>query len=181
MGEKNKTKKSFCSSTVVVWSCLCLFVMSCAGCEPLRKKFIRQKKKDKEDSRIQPILNPIDYPPATHSAMERYEAHYSLWKVWDREIMQAIHERKSDKKIRSLLEQMLAQLDGMRAQAAPERQGEIDGLRAAYQNVQASLDKPAALRNMYSLEKQLLANSKKIRRELNPKQLQKEGETGGPD
>ena len=165
----------------VVWFCLCLFVISAAGCEPLRKKFIRQKKKDKENSGIQPILDPIDYPAATHSAMERYQAQYSLWKVWDREILQAIHEKRSDKKIRSLLDQLLAQLDGMRAQAAPEQQGEIDGLRAAYLHVQASLDKPVALRNMYSLEKQLLANSKKIRRDLNPKQLQKEGEPGGSD
>ena len=126
-------------------------------------------------------MEQIEETKAPEDLFGFYEAGYCLWRVWDREILQAIHEKRSDKKIRSLLDQLLAQLDGMRDQAAPEQQGEIDGLRAAYLHVQASLDKPAALRNMYSLEKQLLANSKKIRRDLNPKQLQKEGEPGGSD
>ena len=57
----------------VVCMGLVLVSLLCGGCEPLRKKFIRQKKQDKEISGTIPILEPIDYPEKIHSSAEDYQ------------------------------------------------------------------------------------------------------------
>ena len=52
----------------IIFICLLSVSLIAGGCEPLRKKFTRQKKKDQETSAIIPILEPIDYPEKVHSS-----------------------------------------------------------------------------------------------------------------
>ena len=74
------------------------FILSSIGCEPLRKKFVRQKKKDENAQQFIPVLDPIDYPAAVYSAEEGYRKHYSLWRVWHKELMVSLDEQGIDRR-----------------------------------------------------------------------------------
>lgn len=66
-------------------------MLSVSGCTPLKKKFTRQKKVDKEnDPKFIPVLNPVEYEERKVSAEENYKYHYSLWKVWNKDLLQTI-------------------------------------------------------------------------------------------
>ena len=80
--------------------------LTSSGCTPLRKKFTRKKKEDKEQNqKFIPVLEPVDYPEKIYSSLDRYKHHYSLWKVWEKDLIQTIEEDGSDKRQKYLLSQ----------------------------------------------------------------------------
>lgn len=150
---------------------LCIVTVFSSGCEPLRKKFTRKKKGEQKQETV-PVLTPIDYPPSRHSVKERYQYHYSLWRVWDKELMQTMDHKASDKKQRYLLEQIIVQLNEMKKWITSEKQSPLEALIRDLQQIQDRMAEPRPLRSRSSLKKKLELNAKKIRQNFNPSLLQ---------
>lgn len=146
---------------------LCVFVALFNGCEPLRKKFVRKKKSVKRQEFI-PVLEPVDYAVKARSGKERYSHHFFLWKIWQKDLMLAMEEDKSDKRQKYLFGEVIGQLNEMRAlidgQKLAKFEVAIDDLRS----VREKFDRPSSLRNMLLIKKALRLNGKKIRGEFNP-------------
>ena len=68
--------KIWARSAIGIIIFLFLSTVLMTGCEPLRKKFTRKRKKDQE-SEIMPVLDPIDYPARMDSPERRYRHFYS--------------------------------------------------------------------------------------------------------
>lgn len=152
-----------------ILAALCVLSLALTGCEPLRKKFTRKKKEEARG--IEPILTPIDYGTPQISPQERYAQHYSLWKVWHADLIEAINEEGSDKKQRYVFSQMLVQLEEMKKWVAEEKQEQLTAFIEETASLEKELDKPAALRNNFSFRKKLELVGKKIRGSLSPKAI----------
>src|SRR5437899_1682173 len=94
------------------FSLILVFLISSLGCEPLRKKFVRQKKKEQKEE-FEPVLDPIDYPAAVHSPTQDYKHAYGLWKVWNKELLQEIETNDNEKRQVYLLNESIEQLEAM--------------------------------------------------------------------
>ncbi len=154
---------------------LCVLSLALTGCEPLRKKFTRKKKEDAKQ--IEPILTPIDYGTPDISPEERYAYHYSLWRVWQEEMIEAINEEESDKKQKYLFSQILLQLDEMKKWIIEEKKGELETQMGKMSSLQSELDKPAGLRNDFSFRKRIELIGKDIRNTLSAKIVYPPSET----
>jgi len=165
--KKYKSQHFLSVSTFIC--CLCVLALTVSGCTPLRRKFTRKKKKDRELSqKFIPILEPVDYPKKVYSSRERYKHHYSLWRVWDRDLLQTIERHGSDKRQKYLLGQVIEQLEEMRKLLADEKQVELTGLIDNFQDVRQVYEKPVAMRNKFSIRKKIELNAKKIRNGFAP-------------
>lgn len=150
-------------STVLI---LCLLIS--AGCEPLRKKFIREKNKNKP-SQFVPVLDPVDYPAAHESSKDRYDYHYSLWAVWERDLIKAIDEKVYDKKLQYTLSQEVVQLEEMKKYITESKAQELGLILDRIYKLQDQIvNKPAQMRNMYSIKQSLEAASRDIRHNFKP-------------
>ena len=69
--------KSKIAFHVLVCAVLVSFVLALEGCSTLRKKFVRQKKKEDKQEFV-PVLDPVDYPDVVKTAGGIYEHHYML-------------------------------------------------------------------------------------------------------
>ncbi len=152
---------------VVSW---CVLTVSLGGCTTLRKKFTRKKKeKTSQAGLFVPVLDPIDYPPPTISVSERYQYHYSLWKIWYRDLLENLERRESDKRQRYLLGQAIASLEEMKKWLNAEQQAKFNRCIDDWQEVLAMYDHPAAMRSDVTIRRKINASAKKIRDQFNPK------------
>src|SRR3989338_3029470 len=140
----NRQKRLFYVSIVSVF--LLLAVMTTSGCEPLRKKFTRQKKKDQGgSSKFIPVLDPIDYPDKVVTPQESYRHYFSLWQAWDKELVMRIEEHASNKKIDFTVHQALAQLTEMEKLLTGEKQKQLGQYIAQLREAQKDLAQPIAI------------------------------------
>ena len=147
----------------------CAFVLLTSGCATFRKKFIRQKKKDANINQGDlPILEPVDYPEKVYSPLDMYKQHYSLWKVWDRDFIQAVESNSSDKRQIYLLEQAVGQLEEMKKALTDEKQAEFAILIDELRSVGKIYEKPFATRNRFSIIKKVERHASKIRNQFAP-------------
>jgi len=152
--------------------CLCVLFLALSGCAPLRKKFIRKKKKDQAtDSKFIPVLDPIDYPEKIYSAEENYKYHYSLWKVWNKDLLQVIERGGSGKRQKYLIDQSIKQLEEMRDLLNDAKQAGLTELVGKLKGVRQDYDKPSSMRNNFSIRSKIKRNAKKIRNGFSPKLL----------
>lgn len=167
-----KIKFTFNSLTIMM---LCVAV-TLSGCAPLKKKFVRAKKKEEKEKFI-PVLEPIDYAARTQSAEEIYRSHYSLWKIWEKEALNATLESKdlvsskNDKKVISAIAQMIEQMKEMRKLLIEEKQPPLDSLIAKLLDVQQTIES----KQVYStpqLDRQIKRISKEFRSKYSPQALQ---------
>jgi len=129
---------------------LCMAVLvSSAGCEPLRKKFTRQKKKGDVSNEIIPVLEPVEYPVKQHDAKEEYAQHYSLCKVWlsdfdtSRRQMMLIN----DKRMMASLDGALKEIDEMQSILKDAGKDQLAKIKEQVQWVHDEFAKPQAFRN----------------------------------
>ena len=108
------------------------------GCEPLRKIFTRQKKKEKESTEI-PILDPIDYRDKIYSVEQIYREHYSLYQVWLKDLLIIIKDKESVKRKIYNLDQALAQLKIMRQLVSDDKKKEMARLSEGLENIKKNL------------------------------------------
>lgn len=148
--------------------CLGVLMSSAGGCAPLRRKFTRKKQKKAQQTEFIPVLDPIDYPARMVSAEERYQSHYSLWKVWQEELIQEIDHKGSDKKQRYLLAQVIVQMEEMQKWLTQEKKATLGTFIAEFQRIAQMYAEPKPMRNMLSIKKQIESNVKKIRGQFQP-------------
>ena len=159
----------------VLLVCAACFVLifSSLSCEPLRKKFIRKKKSVENTSeKFIPVLDPIDYPPVEHSAWERYKLHYSLWRVWYRDLMTTIDEQGSDKRQRYLMDQMIVQMEEMDKWIVASKKSELSALISDLRKTEGALDDPAPMRNRSIFKSKIEQNAKKLQDGFKPQELE---------
>ncbi|MBN1870718.1 MAG: hypothetical protein JW847_09105 [Candidatus Omnitrophica bacterium] len=167
MGYIRHNKKWF--SGAIGICCFCLLVFALGGCSTLRRKFTRKKKQDSEESqRFIPVLEPVDYPEKTQSPLEKYKRHYSLWRVWDRDLLQAIDNDDSDKRQKYLLGQAVEQLEEMGQLLNDTKRSELILLITKLRKLEDQYNKPVAMRNTFSIKKTIERNSRDIRNGFAP-------------
>jgi len=168
--KKYDLRRIILSTSFICFLCAVFLIIS--GCVPLRKKFTRQKKKDKlTDPRFIPVLDPIEYPEKIYSAEEKYRYHYSLWKVWDKDFLQVLERDGSGKRQEFLLSQSIEQLEEMQVLLNDAKQAELKGLIGKLEIVRQDYDKPSSMRNKFSIRSKVGRNAKKIRNGFSPKVL----------
>lgn len=167
MNDKRNVK--FCFPAVLFICCLCILTLTANGCAPLRKKFIRKKKQDAEQARqFIPVLEPEDYPEQYHSPEEQYRHHYSLWKVWHKDLLQAVESNGSDKRQLYLLNQTIEQLEEMGQWLAAGKQAEFMAIVEETRVMREDYNKPALMRNKNVMKDKIELNAKKIRKNFVP-------------
>ena len=174
----NDRRNEYYLSVLSVLVILCVLTVSVGGCTSLRKKFTRKKKEKTNEQAFIPVLDPVDYPAPSVSPEERYRYHYSLWKVWQRDLVKNIDNKGSDKNQKYLLGQIIAQLAEMKKWVTGARQKELSEAIGEGNAILAMYERPAALRSSFSLKRKVEASAKKIRSRLNP-EMMKEFLVGG--
>ncbi len=148
---------------------VCFFIVFCIlGCEPLRKKFIREKNKDSQSQEIVPVLEPKEYPVKSMSVEDQYRYSYSLWRVWYRDLIQAIDENSSEKRQIYLLNQELKQLEKMSELLAEEKKELLAPIIKDLRGLIKQIQRPAKLRNIFVIKKRLRNIAKKVHDNFRP-------------
>ncbi|MBI5415243.1 MAG: hypothetical protein HZA29_00340 [Candidatus Omnitrophica bacterium] len=168
MRRKIRQRNEIYGRRLVLLVCLSIFVTLSSGCASLHKKFVRKKKENKEEQAFIPVLDPVDYPARSVSPEERYRYNYSLWKVWQRDLVQKIDSRGSDKNQKYLVGQIIVQLEEMKKWINDTRKQELSGLIAAWRDVLVLYDQPAALRSSFTVKRKVESAAKDVREKFNP-------------
>ncbi len=156
---------------LVVVAMICSFLVG--GCQPLRKKFIRQKKDDGRNSQTEVIFEPQDYSPEKFTAEEKYTKNYNLWVIWGKSLEETIEEGSSnEKRYKYFLNKGLEALREMRLYLKDNKKAELDEMIATFEKMYQEFNKPYALWNKVRIRNQASNNSIKIRTSFNPKDLQ---------
>lgn len=149
--------------------CLAVAVAGISGCAPLRKKFVRKKKEDSNaEAKFVPVLNPIEYPTRQESPEEAYKYHYSLWKVWNRDLLETVENDGSDKRERYLINQSLEQLQAMHDLLNDESKAQMAGLMDELSDVLKEYDKPESFRSKFSMRSKIQRYARKVREQFTP-------------
>ncbi len=148
-------------------ACLVVTSISFSACEPLRKKFTRQKKKDASaDQDFIPVLEPQEYPSVQQDPVQNYKQHYALIKAWYRDMWTALEERGSDKQQRYLLKTIYGHIDDMRKLVGPQEQRKLDELAKVLSYYDSALGVPAPMRNVPRIRSDLRAFDRMLRNKL---------------
>jgi hypothetical protein len=139
-----------------------------SGCETLRKKFVRQKKKDREGQELIPIFEPVDYASQMISPEEQYKRFYSMWKIWNGDLIKTIDGEEPDSLIKYNVDQSIVQLTEMRKWLNEDKKIELDKTIKVLQSVQKDMEAPAVMRNPFQMKMKVERNAKAIRNSLNP-------------
>ena len=158
-----RKRERFCFAAI---SCVVIFIFlaSVTGCEPLRKKFTRQKKKVQESEEI-PILEPIEYPKTVMTAESLYKRSYSFWKAWQKDLSDSIVNSTSSKRQLYLLNQVISNLVQMQALLVPERQQGLKDIIVRFQKIQSEIKSPVPMRAATSLKTDIDLLEKRVRLE----------------
>ena len=152
----------------VVFIIFISFSLASLGCEPLRKKFTRKKKKGQEVSEeMLPVLSPIDYAPKIYTPEEKYRHSYGLWKIWSKDLLEAVDEKDNDKRQKYNLSQAIVQLTEMKKLVVEDKQKELEAIVMDFNKINNELDKPQPMRDYFFIRKTIEQSSKKIRNNFN--------------
>lgn len=141
--------------------------MVCSSCQPLRKKFTRKKNEEKTEKFI-PILEPVDYAESSVSIQQKYNHHYLIYRVWEKELMAGLEHGENDKRMRHSLEQLLSNLEEMEKVVPLEKKMVLTQILDQYKSANAYFDKPKALRNNDSFISDLRKYERETRKNLKP-------------
>ncbi|MGE0269166.1 MAG: hypothetical protein AB7S78_12010 [Candidatus Omnitrophota bacterium] len=148
--------------------CILLGVaLICSGCQPLKKKFTRKKKEEKEEKFI-PILEPVDYGESNVSQQQRYNHHYLIYRVWEKEFVAGLERDDSDKRLKYALEQVIINLEEMGNLIPLDKKKTLNETLEHYRVSLNFLEKSKALRNYDSYISQLRRFERDVRRNLKP-------------
>jgi len=143
--------------------CFLFVALATEGCEPILKKFRRQKKKATEESSEIPILEPIEYPKKIYSAEDVYKKHFSLWKIWQNDLIENMGNTDNKKRLFSLVGQVATNLSEMQKLLSQEKQS---GLKKAIDTLgkfKNDLAAPVSVRSISSWKTELKLMEKNIR------------------
>ena len=141
---------------MVVVSGLLIVSLMTSGCVNFRKKFIRQKKKDAEQTNeFIPVLEPEVYPEKVYSPPADYKYHYSLWQVWSKELSTAITNNESQKRQLYMLTQAMTQVDEMQKLVTEDKQKGLNDVLKKLGSLQETLKKPAVMHDNFVIQNQI--------------------------
>ena len=106
-----------------VYGLASLLLLSC-GCASLRRKFIRKRKKPKQQEEM--VIAPQDYSKQQLSVDIAYMNYYNYWKSWHTELLQFLHMGANAKKIRSCFEQIILNLERMKGLLNEKKASQLD-------------------------------------------------------
>jgi|GEM_PF-425042 len=157
---------------IVVIVAVLVASLSLTGCESLRKKFTRQKKKDKmAEADFIPVLEPEEYPAPEQNPPVNYKNHYALVKAWYKDLWTMIEEQSSAKRGKYVLKQIYGHLDEMQKLVAPAKQAEVARLRGFLKYYDEALGDPLPSRNISRMQSDLRAFDRQLRA-LSPSKMQ---------
>lgn len=145
MMTKQNERRRWLSACAV---CLTITVLL-TGCEPLKKKFVRQKKKDKEGTGdFIPVLQPEDYPAPKHGPEDAYAQQYSLFNVWISDFADNFETMDNEKRLMNDLDAALKAVDEMIRLVKPPVADDLGKIKAQVQFLREEYTKPKAFRNI---------------------------------
>ena len=146
-----------------------------SSCETLRKKFIRQKKKDlSESAELAPVLEPQEYPAPENNPLENYKQHYALVKVWYGDLVSGVIEKDTDQKVKYALAQVNSHLDQMAGMIKKEKQSDVKKLKDLLVYYKAAIDLPNAVRNRAKIQSDLRTFDRELRHDWRPDVIKKD-------
>ncbi|MDP2654013.1 MAG: hypothetical protein Q8Q08_08285 [Candidatus Omnitrophota bacterium] len=139
-------------------------LMTAAGCEPLRKKFVRKKKADQSQrEELQPILDPIDYPDQMATPAELYRQHFAFWQVWSRDLLTDLEEGASDKRILFALAKVRVEVEEMGKLLTGSKQQSLARLGEQLAGVENDLKFSSAVRGRETIKRELESIGRAVR------------------
>jgi len=152
--------------------CVSIAVMSLfSGCAPLKKKFTRKKKEGDQQQKFVPVLEPIDYEVVQYSPQERYHQAYSLWAVWQKDLLLSMEKKVNSKNQKYLLDKIVVQLEEMKKWLSNDKKLKLEDVVLEYKDIRDKFQNAVNLGNIRSVKRQIESNGKKIRLEFSFKSL----------
>ncbi len=148
-----RKEKSIQSLWSVACPVLCFVFLAATlqGCEPLRKKFTRHKKGEEVQKEYEPILDPIDYPDKVYDPQADYRYRFSLFQVWETELLAGMNDQASAKRLQSFLQNILIQLQEMDKLVVEEKRSGLQKAMQGYQRMIETLKQPSQFYNLRDL------------------------------
>lgn len=141
---------------MAVWAMCVIVIFTYCGCTPLKKKFIRQKKKDKETSSdFIPVLEPEIYPVKTASPADTFAQQYTLLKIWVSDFADNYETIGNDKRMVGDLNSALKAVDEMIGQLASASSEDLTALKKQIVWVRDEFEKPSSFRNISRINSEL--------------------------
>ena len=150
---------------------VCIILLTATSCEPIRKKFIRKKKEGQIISETVPLMLPEEYPVAARSVESLYRQNYSLALVWINEMMIAVQENESNKKLIFTHQKLISQLAQLKEFLSPAAHQKWEAINVLAQGIEKGTQEPQELRDKMKMVKQLRVLDKKIRKDLRPTEI----------
>lgn len=153
---------------------LCLVMMIVlTGCASLKKKFIRQKKKDKEGAGdFIPVLEPEVYPVKETGPSELYAQQYSLFNVWVSDFANNFETIDNNKRMVNDLDAALKSINEMIGLVKSPVSEELAVIKGQVQLIRDEFTKPEAFRNRTKISGELRNVDKTIRKKYKPSLVQ---------
>ncbi len=150
--------------TVFVFFLLGLFCLTTlmTGCEPLRKKFTRKKKVGKENLEYEPILDPIEYPEKVYDPKADYRYYYSLFRVWEKELIAGLDDQASLKRLNYFLNNMIVQLEGMEKLIIENKVKGLKVLVKSFNEIQDDFKRPLQRYSLQDIKRKVKSLAKKV-------------------
>ena len=157
-------KRKHNGMTAVTFLMLGILVVSVflEGCEPLRKKFTRKKKKERTEETEVPVLEPIEYPAKAYSPQAEYKKFYSLWRVWVKELSNGLDGNALKKRKVYMMNQAITSLAGMQSLLPAEKQGGLEKDIKKLQQMLKDFESPVMTRNISSWQNELRSIEKDV-------------------
>jgi hypothetical protein len=108
--------------TVAICIVSCIFLLT--GCETMRKKFVRKRKKTESTEPM--VIVPRDYSAHPFPSDVLYKQYFVYWKSWNQELVESLNDRLSYKKISDCAQQALMNLKKMATYLEEEKAKELD-------------------------------------------------------
>jgi hypothetical protein len=142
---------------LITVSLMLMATFSLSSCETLKKKFTRHKKGENQQTELQPVLEPQDYPSPDKNPPDVYKQHYALIKVWYKDLWTGIEQPAiaTDMTVRYSIKQMLDQLEQMKPLLKSEKAAGLGKLQDLLKFYQTSLDHPRIMRNYSRIQSDL--------------------------
>ena len=155
--------------TFMVYVVLAGLCFASSGCEPIRKKFIRQKKNDKNAvSKRVPVLEPELYPSKENDPFAAYKHHYELFRVWVRDLDAVLMAKSPRRKQLYVYNQAVKHLEAMENLLDGKNSEDIARLRKELAQVNRVLFETPGINPESAARDHLRMADKLLRKNLKP-------------
>lgn len=130
-------KKDSQKALIGVGVLMCIFLLT--GCETLRKKFTRKRKKAETEEPM--VIVPRDYSAHPFPSNVLYKQYFVYWKSWNQELVSSLNDLASYKKIVDCVEQSLVNLKKMQTYLNEAKAAEIEVYVKKTEDLKATIER----------------------------------------